>query len=109
SAAYYWDNAYPPSAISGANLDPGALVGNTNPPWIRPSSGIPPTQFFWTGQVQRQLTNRMLLSVGYVGMHAYHMGVWSKPNQVNPAVAKQYRDRKSTRLNSSHVSISYAV
>jgi hypothetical protein len=90
SAAYYWDNAYPSSAISGANLDPGALVGNTNPPWIRASSGIPPTQFFWTGQVQRQLTNTMLLSVGYVGMHSYHMGVWSKPNQVNPVVAKQY-------------------
>jgi len=90
SPAYYWDNAYPSSAISGANLDPGALVGNTNPPWIRASSGIPPTQFFWTGQVQRQITNTMLLSVGYVGMHSYHMGVWSKPNQVNPAVAKQY-------------------
>ncbi|MBS1841576.1 MAG: TonB-dependent receptor [Acidobacteria bacterium] len=90
SAAYYWDNPYPASAITGANLDPGALVGNTNPPWVRPSSGIPPTQFFWTGQVQRQLNSTMLLSVGYVGMHAYHMGVWSKPNQIDPALAKQF-------------------
>src|SRR5690554_7638888 len=33
---------------------------------------------------------------------------WQKQNQGSPEVS-QYRDRKSTRLNSSHVRISYAV
>src|SRR6185437_9551932 len=25
---------------------------------------------------------------GYVGMHTYHLGTWSKPNQINPAVVQ---------------------
>src|SRR5438067_7330365 len=34
---------------------------------------------------------------------------WYEWRHVMPALAKNYTDRKSTRLNSSHVSISYAV
>jgi len=93
SPAYYWDSAYPASSIStGPNLNPGALVGNDNPPMIRPSSGTPPTQIYWSTQVQQEMPGGMVANIGYVGMHTYHLGVWSKPNQVNPAVAQKYSD-----------------
>lgn len=91
SPAYYWDNPYPASAITppNSNLNPGALVGNDNPPLIYPSSGIPPTQLYWSAQMQQQLSNSMVGTIGYVGMHTYHLGVWSKPNEVNPTLAQQ--------------------
>jgi hypothetical protein len=90
SAAYNWDDPFPAGSISGATINPGILVGNDNPPMIRAKSGIPPTQLYWTGQVQQQLSNSVVATIGYVGMHTYHLGVWSKPNQVDPAVAQQY-------------------
>ncbi len=89
SPAYYWDNTFPASAVAGATLDPGLLVGNDNPPWIRPSAGTPPTQIYWSAQIQHQLTSSLIANVGYVGMHTYHLGVWSKPNEVNPTMAQQ--------------------
>ena len=88
SPGYYWDNTLPSSAIGGQTLSPGLLVGNDNPPMIHPASGTPPMQFYWTTQVQRQLSPNILATVGYVGMHTYHLGVWSKPNEVNPAMAQ---------------------
>lgn len=84
---YYWDNTLPQSAVAGASLDPGLLVGNDNPPMIHPSAGTPPMQFYWTFQIEHQLTSSIVASVGYVGMHTYHLGVWSKPNEVNPTMA----------------------
>ncbi|MGH9618418.1 MAG: carboxypeptidase regulatory-like domain-containing protein [Bryobacteraceae bacterium] len=89
SPAYYWDNPYPSSAVSSTNLDPGTLVGNDNPTMIHPVAGLPPTQIYWTSQVQRQIGNSMVASIGYVGMHTYHIGVWAKPNEVDPAFAKE--------------------
>ena len=91
SPAYYWNNPYPQSAVSppGSHLDPGVLVGNDNPPMIHPRSGIPPTQMYWSMQVQQQVTSSMVATFGYVGMHTYHLGVWSKPNEVNPTEARQ--------------------
>lgn len=89
SPAYYWDNPYPANGVSGANLDPGLLTGNDNPVWIGSNVGLPPTQLYWSSQVQRQLTNTMVLNIGYVGMHTYHLGTWSKPNQIDPAFAEQ--------------------
>ncbi|HET6217119.1 MAG TPA: TonB-dependent receptor [Acidobacteriaceae bacterium] len=89
SPAYYWDNAFPSSSISGATLDPGLLVGNDNPPLIYPKSGTPPTQLYWSAQIQEQVSSSMVATIGYVGMHTYHLGVWSKPNEVNPTLATQ--------------------
>ncbi len=91
SPAYYWDNPYPQNAISppGSNLNPGVLVGNDNPPMIHPRSGLPPTQMYWSMQVQQQVSSSMVATMGYVGMHTYHLGVWSKPNEVNPTEARQ--------------------
>ncbi len=89
SPAYYWDNMFPQSGVAGATLDPGLLVGNDNPPMIHPRSGTPPTQLYWTMQVEHQFTPSVVASVGYVGMHTYHLGVWSKPNEVNPTMAQQ--------------------
>jgi outer membrane receptor protein involved in Fe transport len=91
SPAYYWDNPYPQSAISGATLNPGLLVGNTNPPMIHPKAGIPPTQMYWSTQMQHQFSSSVIANIGYVGMHTYHLGVWSKPNQINaPAAIGKY-------------------
>jgi hypothetical protein len=89
SPAYYWDHQFPASSVSGANLNPGLLVGNDNPPLIHPKSGIPPTQIYWSGQMQQQVSSSMIATLGYVGMHTYHLGVWSKPNEVNPTSARQ--------------------
>ncbi len=88
SPGYYWDNQYPQSAVAGASLDPGLLVGNDNPPMIHPKSGMPPTQFYWTSQFEHQFGASVVASIGYVGMHTYHLGVWSKPNEVNPTMAQ---------------------
>ncbi len=89
SPAYYWDHPFPASSVSGANLTPGTLVGNDNPPLIYSDAGLPPTQFYWTGQIQHQISGSMVASVGYVGMHTYHLGVWSKPNEINPTTVQQ--------------------
>ena len=88
SPAYYWDSTFPQSGVAGATLDPGLLVGNDNPAMIHPSSGTPPTQLYWTSQIEHQFGSSMVASVGYVGMHTYHVGVWSKPNEVNPTMAQ---------------------
>jgi hypothetical protein len=87
SPAYYWDQEFPPSSVSGATLDPGLLVGNDNPPLIYPKAGTPPTQIYWSGQMQQQISSSMIATIGYVGMHTYHPGVWSKRNQINATAA----------------------
>ncbi|MGH9352292.1 MAG: hypothetical protein ACRD2G_09055, partial [Terriglobia bacterium] len=91
SPAYYWDNPYPASGISlpNSDLSPATLTGNDNSIWIGSNVGLPPTQFYWSGQVQRQISRSMVATIGYVGMHTYHIGIWAKPNQVNPALAQQ--------------------
>lgn len=90
SPAYYWDNPFPAASVSGINLNPGTLVGNDNPPMIHPSAGTPPTQLYWSAQVQQAFPGNMVASIGYVGSHTYHLGIWSKPNQINPLTAQQY-------------------
>jgi hypothetical protein len=62
-------------------------VGNDNPPLIYPKAGTPPTQIYWSGQMQQQISSSMIATIGYVGMHTYHLGVWSKPNQINATAA----------------------
>ena len=44
----------------------------------------------WALQLQQELPGKMIASIGYVGSHSYHIGVWSKPNQINPTVAAKY-------------------
>jgi hypothetical protein len=83
SPAYYWDNAYPASAVAGVSLNPGMQVGDGNPPMIHPASGIPPVQFYYTAQIERKLSTNIVATVGYVGMHTYHLGLWAKPNETN--------------------------
>ena len=90
SPAFYLDQGFPASAITPAQIGPGIQVGNTNPGLIHPSSGRPPTQENWALQVQQELPGNIIATIGYVGSHAYHIGVWSKPNQVDPAVAAKY-------------------
>ena len=89
SPAYYWDNAYPASGINGPMITPGYEIGNANQPLVKPSAGIPPTQLYWTQQVQQQFSPSVIATIGYVGMHTYRVGVWSKPNQVNSVLAQQ--------------------
>jgi Carboxypeptidase regulatory-like domain/TonB-dependent Receptor Plug Domain len=88
SPAYYWDNPYPAASISGQTLNPGLLVGDDNPPLIHPDAGEPPTQLYWSMQVQQQVTGSTVFNLGYVGMHTYHLGIWSKPNQINTVAAQ---------------------
>src|SRR5690625_7129504 len=46
-----------------------------------------------------------------VGMHPHHSGIWSAWTRTRYGNHSPdfWKDRKSTRLNSSHVAISYAV
>lgn len=90
SPAYYWDTSFPASSVVPLNstLSPELFLGNTNPPMIKADAGLPPTQFYWSLQVQHQFTRSIVARVGYVGMHTYHLGVWSKPNEVNPTMAE---------------------
>ena len=90
SPAFYLAQGFPTSGVTGATLDPGILVGLTNPVIIYPSAGHPPTQENWSLQVQQELPGKMIGTIGYVGSHSYHIGVWSKPNEVDPARAAQY-------------------
>jgi hypothetical protein len=92
SPAYYWDNQFPQGGIVGigAALNPGLEVGNNNTPLIYPKSGEPPTQLYWALQMQHQYSSSIVGTIGYVGMHTYHLGVWSKPNQITPATIAKY-------------------
>ncbi len=84
SPAYFWDSRYP-SFVPPPTIDPGTFVGNANPPYITPNTGWLPTQFSWSFGIQRSLPGNFLVESTYVGMHTYHLGLWRKPNQVNPA------------------------
>ena len=90
SPAFNLDQGFPTSGVTPAVRSPGILVGLTNPVIIYPSAGSPPTQMNWAFQVQQELPGKMIATIGYVGSHSYHIGVWSKPNEVNPARAAQY-------------------
>lgn len=89
TSGYEWDTPYPASNVAFNSISPGLLVGNSNPAMIKPSSGEPPFQMYWTTQVQQQLSGSTIFTVGYVGMHTYHLGLWSKPNQINAAAVQQ--------------------
>ncbi len=88
SPAYNWDTSFPASGVvpPASTLTPGFFVGNDNPVWTGPKVGLPPTQIFWTTQIQQQVANSMVLNIAYVGSHTYHIGTWSKPNALNPPV-----------------------
>ena len=90
SPAFYLAQGFPVSGVTPAVLSPGILVGLTNPVIIYPSAGSPPTQMDYAFQVQQELPGKMIASIGYVGSHSYHIGVWSKPNEINPQRAAQY-------------------
>ncbi len=88
SPAYNWDTAFPANGVvsPGSTLTPGFFVGNDNPVWTGSKVGLPPTQMYWTTQIQQQLSSSMVMNIGYVGSHTYHLGTWSKPNALNPPV-----------------------
>jgi len=90
SPSFYLDNGFPSGGVTGATISPGILVGLTNPAIISPKAGSPPTQMNWGLQVQQEMPGAMVATIGYVGAHSYHVGVWSKPNEVDPAVAAKY-------------------
>src|SRR5699024_11952244 len=67
--------------------------------FMRINLGIPLRYLLKTRQAMRRYCNYLLIS-NYLKMHICQ---WTLLNNI------QLEDRKSTRLNSSHVSISYAV
>ncbi|MCL4402810.1 MAG: TonB-dependent receptor, partial [Acidobacteria bacterium] len=89
SPAFFWDQPFP-NFTPPPTLDPGLLVGNVNPSLIYSESGRPPTQVNWAFEIQRSLPSDMVASVGYVGTHVYHLGIWRKPNQVPVEAAQNY-------------------
>jgi hypothetical protein len=90
SPAFFLDQPFP-GFTPPPTIDPGFLTGNTNPPLLDSEIGRLPTQINWAFEVQRQLPGGFLASVGYVGTHIYHVGIWRKPNQVPREAAERFR------------------
>lgn len=84
SPALYWDNRIP-SFTPPPAIDPGLFLGNANAPYINSYAGTLPTQVNWSFGIQRTLPGNILVEGTYVGTHDYHLGMWRKPNEVNPA------------------------
>jgi outer membrane receptor protein involved in Fe transport len=64
-------------------LTNGAKGGS--PLYLMTNTAIPGMVHEWTFDVQRQLGKNLLLDVGYVGSHGYHLDAEdAAPNQVNP-------------------------
>jgi hypothetical protein len=89
SPAFFWDQPYP-NFVQPPYIDAGLLSGNANPAMVSPDAGRLPTQINWAFEIQRELPGGLLASAGYVGTHAYHIGIWRKPNQVAPQVAQAF-------------------
>jgi Carboxypeptidase regulatory-like domain len=90
SPAFFWDQPFP-GFTPPPFINPGLLAGNTNPVLLDPDVGRLPTQINWAFEVQRQLPGGFLASAAYVGTHAYHLGIWRKPNQVSRESAERFR------------------
>ncbi len=90
SPAFFLDQPFP-GFTPPPTIDPGFLTGNANPPLLDSEIGRLPTQINWAFEVQRQLPGGFLASVGYVGTHIYHVGIWRKPNQVPREAAERFR------------------
>src|SRR5699024_11858028 len=98
-------------------FDNGYEEGHTNDVLdVLKEENVPAT-FFVTGHYvkdQPKLIQRMVKEGHIIGNHSYHhpdFTVISKKSiqEELDSLEKEVADRKSTRLNSSHVSISYAV
>lgn len=89
SPSFFLDQPYP-TFVPPPFIDPTLLTGPVNPTWIPADAGMMPTQLNWSLEVQRSLSRSLVVSAGYVGMHIYHLGVWAKPNELNPALAASY-------------------
>src|SRR5256884_6861018 len=73
--------------------------------WQRLSSDRPPTMVFWYRQSPQEIASSDFLNF------AGNVTLWEPPSDTTGmiSVCLDSRDRKSTRLNSSHGYISYAV
>src|SRR5207249_9595798 len=74
---------------------------------MSPGNGARPNLFMALAGIEAGIVGGLIL-LGYLTLDsAWHRrGFWAVPNLL---ASTFYGDRKSTRLNSSHVSISYAV
>lgn len=90
SPAFYWDNPFP-AFTAPPSINPGILTGGANPPYIAGNSGMMPTQVNWSFGIQRALPKDFTFETTYVGTHAYHLGLWRKPNQVHPSQLQNYK------------------
>lgn len=63
------------------DLDPGYFNGSpVSGSWITPGAGRPATVYDWNLEVQHQLANDLILTVGYIGNHATDL----ESNLLNP-------------------------
>src|SRR3712207_7540325 len=68
-----------------------------------------PTAVFSLEMSKQQLAQRMLCSRGQIDAHKLRKGLLQSHEYAHLANVVGELDRKSTRLNSSHANISYAV
>ncbi len=70
-AAFNIDNGYP-SYPKPPSLDP-TQDNNGSIDYIAPSNGRPGTVYNWSAQLQQQLANDLIFSLGYVGQHSTNL------------------------------------
>src|SRR5438445_2228476 len=74
------------------------------------STLFPYTTLFRSHEVEHLSVKRIVKKMGYQNLTASGAALWSRYRDQFPVTANLvYLDRKSTRLNSSHANISYAV
>lgn len=67
------DNGYPPF-VAKVNLDPGQFNGHFMPgSYIEPNAAHPAKVYDYDMQIQQQLSNEMILSIGFVGSEAQNL------------------------------------
>src|SRR3712207_2955465 len=63
----------------------------------------------WRGYTKQQILQRVLDGLKPGAVYLFHVGSQSQDGPALQRIISELRDRKSTRLNSSHANISYAV
>jgi hypothetical protein len=76
-----------PAFTPPPDLDPGYFNGNpVTGSWITPTAGKPTVLYNWNFEVQQQMAEDLLLTVGYVGNHAQDLeSNLLNPNNINPS------------------------
>jgi hypothetical protein len=98
---FNWDNGYCGGCNwprpDPANLNPAYLNGSNIPFWQTPDAARMPEFYNWSLNIQRQMSNSWVASVGYNATMGHHLTTnIVAMNQVDPALFNQYVSKLGT-------------